>query len=99
VVLSAVTFGLGNSFRFDGARGAPSYALLQHRPGHTIASAGENYVIPVDIEEPCTVELAVQGVKRRESSPSFAQQNAERGTQRRARCLPQHVTSIWRNEC
>ena len=66
-VLSAVTFGLGNSFRVDGApHELPLCASLQHRPGHSIASAGENYVSPVDIEEPCTVELAVKGVKRSE---------------------------------
>ena len=34
--------------------------------GHGIASAGENYLIPVDIEEPSTVLLSVQGVKQSE---------------------------------
>src|SRR5215831_18229866 len=34
--------------------------------GHGIASAGENYLIPVDIDEPSTVELSVQGVKQSE---------------------------------
>ncbi len=34
--------------------------------GHGIASAGENYLIPVDVEEPSTVELSVQGVKHSE---------------------------------
>ena len=34
--------------------------------GHGIASAGENYLIPIDIEEPTTVELSVQGVQRSE---------------------------------
>ena len=34
--------------------------------GHGIESAGENYLIPVDVEEPSTVELSVQGVKHSE---------------------------------
>jgi uncharacterized caspase-like protein len=34
--------------------------------GHGIASVGENYLIPVDIEEPSTVQLSVQGVKHSE---------------------------------
>jgi hypothetical protein len=34
--------------------------------GHGIASAGENYLIPVDIDEPSTVLLSVQGVKQSE---------------------------------
>src|SRR5262245_28706632 len=34
--------------------------------GHGIASAGENYLVPVDVEEPSTVELSVQGVKQSE---------------------------------
>src|SRR5262245_10402597 len=34
--------------------------------GHGIASAGENYLIPVDVEEPSTLELSVQGVKQSE---------------------------------
>jgi|SRR6516225_2655121 len=32
--------------------------------GYGIASAGENYLIPVDIDEPSTVLLSVQGVKQ-----------------------------------
>ena len=34
--------------------------------GHGIASAGENYLIPVDVDEPSTVLLSVQGVKHSE---------------------------------
>jgi uncharacterized caspase-like protein len=34
--------------------------------GHGIASAGENYLIPVDVDEPSTVLLSVQGVKQSE---------------------------------
>jgi uncharacterized caspase-like protein len=34
--------------------------------GHGIASAGENYLIPIDVNEPSTVELSVQGVKQSE---------------------------------
>jgi len=52
-VLPAAPFGLGNSFHVDGAQGV--------RLAMFIASAGEYYLIPVDIEEPCTVELTVHG--------------------------------------
>jgi len=31
--------------------------------GHGIASAGENYLIPIDVKEPSSVELNIQGVK------------------------------------
>lgn len=34
--------------------------------GHGVASAGENYIVPVDIDEPSTTALAVQGVKQSE---------------------------------
>ena len=34
--------------------------------GHGIASAGENYLIPTDVDEPSTVSLSVQGVKQSE---------------------------------
>jgi formylglycine-generating enzyme required for sulfatase activity len=34
--------------------------------GHGVSSAGENYLIPIDVEEPSTVELSVQGVKQSE---------------------------------
>jgi uncharacterized caspase-like protein len=34
--------------------------------GHGIASAGENYLIPTDIDQPSTVLLSVQGVKQSE---------------------------------
>src|SRR5262247_1929604 len=34
--------------------------------GHGIASAGENYLIPIDVDEPSTVQLSVQGVKQSE---------------------------------
>jgi hypothetical protein len=34
--------------------------------GHGIASAGENYLVPTDVEEPSTVQLSVQGVKQSE---------------------------------
>src|SRR5262249_10396487 len=34
--------------------------------GHGIASAGENYLIPIDVDEPSTIELNVQGVKHSE---------------------------------
>src|SRR5262249_39187245 len=34
--------------------------------GHGIASAGENYLIPTDVDEPSTVQLSVQGVKQSE---------------------------------
>jgi formylglycine-generating enzyme required for sulfatase activity len=34
--------------------------------GHGVASAGENYLIPVDITEPSTEQLRIQGVKQSE---------------------------------
>jgi hypothetical protein len=34
--------------------------------GHGVASAGENYLIPVDIAEPSTEQLRIQGVKQSE---------------------------------
>jgi uncharacterized caspase-like protein len=34
--------------------------------GHGLASAGENYLIPVDIDEPSTLQLRIQGVKQSE---------------------------------
>ena len=52
-MLPAAPFGLGNSFHVDGAQGV--------RLTMFIASTGEYYLIPVDIEEPCTVELTVHG--------------------------------------
>jgi hypothetical protein len=33
-------------------------------PGHGMASAGETYPIPIDVDEPATVQLSVQGVKQ-----------------------------------
>ena len=50
--------------RLKGA-GADAVGFLYYS-GHGIASAGENYLIPVDIEEPSTVLLSVQGVKQSE---------------------------------
>lgn len=34
--------------------------------GHGVASAGENYIVPVDIDEPSTTALVVKGVKQSE---------------------------------
>jgi hypothetical protein len=34
--------------------------------GHGAASAGENYLIPIDVPEPSTVQLSIQGVKQSE---------------------------------
>ncbi|MGP0088646.1 MAG: SUMF1/EgtB/PvdO family nonheme iron enzyme [Xanthobacteraceae bacterium] len=34
--------------------------------GHGVASGGENYLIPVDIDEPSTVKLSIQGVRQSE---------------------------------
>jgi formylglycine-generating enzyme required for sulfatase activity len=45
--------------------GADAVGFLYYS-GHGIASAGENYLIPVDVEEPSTVQLTVQGVKQSE---------------------------------
>jgi len=48
-----------------GAAGPNAVGFLYYS-GHGVASAGENYLIPVDVEEPSTVELEVQGVKNSE---------------------------------
>jgi formylglycine-generating enzyme required for sulfatase activity len=47
------------------AAGSDAVGFLYYS-GHGIASAGENYLIPVDVEEPTTVQLSVQGVKQSE---------------------------------
>jgi uncharacterized caspase-like protein len=47
------------------AAGTDAVGFLYYS-GHGIASAGENYLIPVDIDEPSTVQLSVQGVKQSE---------------------------------
>jgi hypothetical protein len=45
--------------------GADAVGFLYYS-GHGIASAGENYLVPIDIDEPSTVLLSVQGVKQSE---------------------------------
>jgi Caspase domain len=47
------------------AAGSDAVGFLYYS-GHGVASAGENYLIPVDVEEPSTIELSVQGVKQSE---------------------------------
>jgi tetratricopeptide (TPR) repeat protein len=47
------------------AAGPESVGFLYYS-GHGIASAGENYLIPTDVDEPSTVFLSVQGVKQSE---------------------------------
>src|SRR5215813_10521413 len=42
----------------------PNAVGFLYYSGHGIASAGENYLIPVDVDEASTVELSVQGVKQ-----------------------------------
>ena len=44
----------------------PDAVSFLYFSGHGIASAGENYLIPVDIDEPSTVLLSIQGVKQSE---------------------------------
>ena len=44
----------------------PDAVGLLYYSGHGIASAGENYLIPTDVDEPSTVQLSVQGVKQSE---------------------------------
>jgi hypothetical protein len=34
--------------------------------GHGLASAGENYLVPIDVIEPSTLQLSIQGVKQSE---------------------------------
>ena len=62
---------LGDADRHPRVRGQvesrrPGRHWVLYYSGHGIASAGENYLIPVDVEEPSTVELSVQGVKHSE---------------------------------
>ena len=47
------------------AAGPDAVGLLCYS-GHGIASAGENYLIPTDVDQPSTVLLSVQGVKQSE---------------------------------
>ena len=47
------------------AAGPDAVGLLYYS-GHGIASAGENYLIPVDVDEPSTRLLSVQGVRQSE---------------------------------
>ena len=47
------------------AAGADAVGFLYYS-GHGIASAGENYLVPIDIDEPSTRLLSVQGVKHNE---------------------------------
>jgi hypothetical protein len=47
------------------AAGADAVGFLYYS-GHGIASAGENYLIPVDIEKPSTELLSIEGVKHSE---------------------------------
>jgi len=47
------------------AAGSDAVGFLYYS-GHGIASEGENYLIPTDIDEPSTVLLRVQGVKQSE---------------------------------
>jgi formylglycine-generating enzyme required for sulfatase activity len=47
------------------AAGADAVGFLYYS-GHGIASAGENYLIPVDVDEPSTRLLSVQGVRQSE---------------------------------
>src|SRR5262249_10208047 len=44
----------------------PNAVGFLYYSGHGIASAGENYLIPIDVDEPTTVQLSVQGVKQSE---------------------------------
>ena len=47
------------------AGGSDAVGFLYYS-GHGIASDGENYLIPTDVDEPSTVLLRVQGVKQSE---------------------------------
>src|SRR5262249_5884142 len=47
------------------AAGSDAVGFL-YSSGHAIASAGENYLIPTDVDEAWTVALSVQGVKQSE---------------------------------
>jgi formylglycine-generating enzyme required for sulfatase activity len=68
---------LGNATRGDILRGirvlasslkaaGPDAIGFVYYSGHGIASQGENYLIPVDVTEPSTEQLEIQGVKQSE---------------------------------
>jgi uncharacterized caspase-like protein len=51
--------------RFTKTAGPDAVGFLYYS-GHGIASAGENYLIPTDVDEPSTVQRSMQGVKQTE---------------------------------
>jgi peptidylprolyl isomerase len=60
-MLSAI-YGFASALKDSGpdAVGFLSYS------GHGVASQGENYLIPIDVAEPSTLQLSIQGVKQSE---------------------------------
>jgi uncharacterized caspase-like protein len=58
----------------------PDAVSFPYYSGHGIAPAGENYLIPVDIDEPSTVPLSIQGVKQSEVLATYGMRRQTRRT-------------------
>src|SRR5262249_39816531 len=60
-MLSAI-YGFASALKAAG----PDAVGFLYYSGHGVASAGENYLIPVDVTEPSSERLRIQGVKQSE---------------------------------
>src|SRR5262249_36964415 len=60
-MLSAI-YGLATALKDAG----PDAVGFLYYSGHGVASQGENYLIPIDVTEPSTAQLRIQGVKQSE---------------------------------
>jgi len=55
-------YGLASALKAAG----PDAVGFLYYSGHGLASAGENYLVPIDLTEPSTEQLRIQGVKQSE---------------------------------
>jgi formylglycine-generating enzyme required for sulfatase activity len=60
-MLSAI-YGLASALKDAG----PDAVGFLYYSGHGLASAGENYLVPIDLTEPSTLQLSIQGVRQSE---------------------------------
>jgi len=60
-MLSAI-YGFASALKAAG----PDAVGFLYYSGHGLASAGENYLVPIDVTEPSTQQLSIQGVKQSE---------------------------------
>jgi hypothetical protein len=67
-MLTAI-YGLAHKLKSAGSEAVVGFLYYS---GHGIASAGENYLMPVDIDEPSTIQLSVHGLKQSEVLGSCA---------------------------